>query len=54
MIQPLKSVIRMATPEDEATEKANRQKEKEAFRDLPGKDQKTRAADEAHRRGIHI
>ena len=32
VIQPLKSVLRMATPEDEATEKANRQKEKEAFR----------------------
>lgn len=32
VIQPLKSVLRMATPEDEATEKANRQKEKEAFK----------------------
>ena len=32
VIQPLKSVLRMTTPEDEATEKANRQKEKEAFK----------------------
>lgn len=32
VIQPLKSVIRMATAEDEATEKANKQKEKDAFK----------------------
>lgn len=32
VIQPLKPVIRLATPEDEKTEDRNRQKEKEAFR----------------------
>ena len=32
VIQPLKPVIRLATPEDEKTEEKNRQKEKEAFR----------------------
>lgn len=32
VIQPLKPVIRLATPEDEKTEERNRQKEKEAFR----------------------
>ena len=32
IVQPLKPVIRMATPEDDAREAANRQKEKEAFR----------------------
>ncbi len=31
VIQPLKPVIRIATPEDEKTEEKNRQKEKEAF-----------------------
>lgn len=31
VIQPLKSVIRMATKEDEAIEEANKKKEKEAF-----------------------
>ena len=31
VILPLKEVIRVATPEDEATDVANRQKEKEAF-----------------------
>ncbi len=31
MIQPLKPVIRIATPEDEKTEAKNRQKEQEAF-----------------------
>lgn len=32
VIQPLKSVIRMATAEDERTETSNKQKEKEAFK----------------------
>ena len=32
VIQPLKPVIRLATPEDEKTEAKNRQKEKEAYR----------------------
>lgn len=32
VFQPLKPVIRMATPEDEATEKSNQEKEREAFR----------------------
>lgn len=32
VIQPLKPVLRIATPEDEKTEEKNRQKEKEAFR----------------------
>ena len=32
VIQPLKSVIRMATPEDEAVEMNNKKKEKDAFR----------------------
>lgn len=32
VIQPLKAVIRMASEEDEAVEKANKQKEKEAFK----------------------
>ncbi len=32
VVQPLKSVIRVATPEDERIEKKNREKEKEAFR----------------------
>lgn len=32
VVQPLKSVIRMATAEDERTEKSNKQKEKEAFK----------------------
>lgn len=32
VIQPLKSVIRMASPEDEAKEIANRKKEKDAFK----------------------
>lgn len=32
VIQPLKSVIRVATPEDEAFEEKNRKKEKEAFK----------------------
>ncbi len=31
VIQPLKAVIRVATPEDDAKEQKNRQKEKEAF-----------------------
>ena len=31
VVQPLKSVIRIATPEDDAKEAANREKEKEAF-----------------------
>lgn len=31
VIQPLKSVIRVATPKDEAKEESNRKKEKEAF-----------------------
>ena len=31
VIQPLKSVIRMATKEDEAVESSNKKKEKEAF-----------------------
>ncbi len=32
MVQPLKSVIRMANAEDEATESSNKKKEKEAFK----------------------
>ena len=32
VVQPLKSVIRMATAEDEVTEKNNKQKEKDAFK----------------------
>ena len=32
VVSPLKPVIRMATPEDEAVEKKNRKKEKEAFK----------------------
>lgn len=32
VIQPLKPVIRMATPEDEAIEKRNKEKEREAFK----------------------
>ncbi len=32
IIQPLKPVIRIATPEDDITEAANKQKEKDAFR----------------------
>ena len=32
VIQPLKPVIRLATPEDEKTEARNREKEKEAYR----------------------
>ena len=32
VIQPLKSVIRMATPADEETERRNKEKEKEAFK----------------------
>ena len=32
MVPPLKAVIRMATPGDEAVEKRNKEKEKEAFR----------------------
>lgn len=32
VIQPLKSVIRMATPEDESIERTNKEKEKDAFR----------------------
>ena len=32
VVPPLKPVIRMATPEDEAVEKKNRKKEKEAFK----------------------
>ena len=32
VVQPLKPVIRVATPDDEKTEAKNRQKEKEAFR----------------------
>lgn len=32
IIQPLKPVIRVATPQDDITEAANKQKEKEAFR----------------------
>lgn len=32
VVQPLKSVIRMATPEDEIIETANKKKEKEAFK----------------------
>lgn len=32
VVPPLKAVIRMATPEDEAVEKRNKEKEKEAFR----------------------
>jgi cell fate regulator YaaT (PSP1 superfamily) len=32
VIQPLKAVIRIATPEDDEREAKNRQKEKEAFR----------------------
>ena len=31
VIQPLKPVIRLATPEDDAIEKKNKEKEKEAF-----------------------
>ena len=37
VVQPLKPVIRMATPEDHAIEKKNKEKEKEAFKIcLPG------------------
>ena len=32
VVQPLKSVIRMATKEDEAVEEANKKKEKDAFK----------------------
>ena len=32
MVQPLKSVIRIATEQDEKTVEKNRQKEKEAFK----------------------
>ena len=32
VIQPLKPVIRMATPADEETERRNKEKEKEAFK----------------------
>ena len=32
VVQPLKSVIRMATPADEETERRNKEKEKEAFK----------------------
>ena len=31
VIQPLKEVIRIATPKDDAREESNRKKEKEAF-----------------------
>ncbi len=55
VVQPLKSVMRMATQEDEAIEKANnRQKEKEAFKICQEKIRKHGAADEADRRGIHL
>lgn len=40
VVQPLKPVIRVATPEDEKTEANNRQKEKEAFKICLGKIQK--------------
>ena len=32
VVQPLKSVIRMATKEDEAVEESNKKKEKDAFK----------------------
>lgn len=40
VVQPLKPVIRVATPDDEKTEAKNRQKEKEAFKICLGKIQK--------------
>lgn len=54
VIQPLKSVIRIATEQDQKTEEKNREKEKEAFSDLSGKDQKAWSGDETDRCGIYI
>ena len=53
VIQPLKSVIRIATEQDQKTEEKNREKEKEAFQ-IVGKDQKAWSGDETDRCGIYI
>ncbi len=51
--QPLKSVIRIATEDDEKKEEKNKEKEKEAFK-ICRKDPQTRAGDETDRCGIYI
>ena len=54
VIQPLKSVIRIATEQDQKTEEKNREKEKGSISDLSGKDQKAWSGDETDRCGIYI
>ena len=53
VIQPLKSVIRIATEQDQKTEEKNREKEKEAFQ-ICLEDQKAWSGDETDRCGIYI
>ena len=50
VVQPLKSVIRIATPEDDEQELKNKEKEKKASE----KDKKTRTGYETDRYGIYV
>ena len=54
VIQPLKSVIRIATEQDQKTEEKNREERKGSISDLSGKDQKAWSGDETDRCGIYI
>lgn len=53
VIQPLKSVIRIATEQDQKTEEKIERK-KGSISDLSGKDQKAWSGDETDRCGIYI
>lgn len=53
VIQPLKSVIRIATEQDQKTEEKIERK-KRSISDLSGKDQKAWSGDETDRCGIYI
>ena len=53
VIQPLKSVIRIATEQDQKTEEKI-EKKKRNISDLSGKDQKAWSGDETDRCGIYI
>ena len=53
VVQPLKPVIRVATPEDDKVEAKNKEKEAGLYY-LPGENQKARSGDEAGGSGIHL
>lgn len=54
VVQPLKTVQRIATEEDFKRAEKNKEKRKRGFQDLSGKDQKAQTGNETGGRRVHL